>query len=253
MLTSLMNLRLASRKRKSESIEPDSTNTPQPEDETPRESPAPSTVADSPSRPVKPSPRRKPRSKSLVRPVTPPPAKSPEEIALDELKGLVQSCPPKSFHSALLARLNGATPEQVASLSKLLEGLTPPPMLHCARCHQDYLEEENYDRICVIDHDDNSTEVRHNETFWGCCGASTEGQEPPAGWCFEGKHTNDRSKARYREDYEDNEEEDGLQSCEERKCHRRAKGKKQFQEVHVVITRRRGERLPPPAKKKRLS
>lgn len=184
-----MNLRLASRKRKSESIEPDSTNTPQPEDETPRESPAPSTVADSPSRPVKPSPRRKPRSKSLVRPATPPPPKSPEEIALDELKGLVQSCPPKSFHSALLSRLNGATPEQVASLSKLLEGLTPPPMLHCARCHQDYLEEENYDRICVIDHDDNSTEVRHNETFWGCCGASTEGQEPPAGWCFEGKHT----------------------------------------------------------------
>ncbi|KAG8985103.1 hypothetical protein FRB90_004934 [Tulasnella sp. 427] len=220
----------------------------------PRESPAPSTVADSPSRPVKPSPARKPRSKSISRPVTPPPPKSPEEIALDQLKALVKSCPPKSFHEAILSRLDGASPEQVSSLTTLLEGLAPPPTLHCARCHQDYLEEENYDRVCVMDHDDNTSDVRSgHETFWGCCGASTNNQEPPPGWCFEGKHTSDRAKARYREDFEDDEEQDGLQSCEERKCHRRNGTKKQFREVHVVITRRRSERQPPPAKKKRLS
>jgi len=114
------------------------------------------------------------------------------------------------------------------------------------------LEEENYERGCVMDHDDNSTEVKYGETTWGCCGNVSEGQEPPAGWCYEGKHTNDRVKARYREDFADDDSEDGLQSCEQRRCKRRSGTLPKSGEVHVVITRRRGEREPP-AKKKRSS
>jgi len=102
-----------------------------------------------------------------------------------------------------------------------------------------------------MDHDDDSTEVKHGETTWGCCGNTVKGADTPLGWCYEGKHTTDRQKARYREDYEnaDDEDEDGLQSCEQRKCKRRAA---QNSSSHEIVTRHRGERLPP-TKRRRVS
>ncbi|KAG8897961.1 hypothetical protein FRB99_007771, partial [Tulasnella sp. 403] len=249
MLSSLIK-KLPSRKRKSEVLESSQE----------RESPAPKapvSTTESPSRRIAStpgSPSRKPKSKSAPRtPKTPrdPPApvepEPPEKVALSALRGVVQSFPPKSFHASLLSRLDEAKPDQVKALTDLLEGLTPPSKLHCARCHRDYLEEENYERSCVMDHDDNSTAVRHGETIWGCCGHVAEGEETPAGWCYEGRHTDDRTKARYRDDADD--EDDGLQSCQERKCHKRHKAPIS-NEVHVVITRRKGERLPPSKKRR---
>ena len=60
----------------------------------------------------------------------------------------------------------------------------------------------------------------------------------------------DRAKARYRDDYMDDEEDDGLQSCKQKRCKHRVQDDA---EARVVVTRRRGsERMPPP-KKKRLS
>jgi len=241
-----MSLRLSSRKRGSASLEEDSAA-----------STATASVNNSPQRPIKPMPsppssRKKPRSKSVARTPAPEPIPDPpEKVALDALKALIRNCPPKSFHSALLTRLDLATPEQVSTITAVLEGLTPPPVLHCARCHTDYLEEENYERSCIMDHDDDSTSVKYGETLWGCCGSTSEGQEPPAGWCYEGRHTDDRSKARYREDFEDDEEDDGLKSCKQMRCKRRVEDTTIAPgEVHVPLTRRRGER-PPPSKKKR--
>lgn len=196
MLTSLINLRLSGRGRKrgSDAMEDNQRGSPSPAPSA--SASAPVSVTDSPARPMKslpnspagPSRHKKARSRSRVRAPTPPPD-SPEKAALDALKHLVRSCPPKSFHANLLKRLDGATPEQVSVLSTLLEGLEPPPVLHCSRCHQDYLEEENADRSCVMHHDDDSVTVEYGETTWGCCDNTTEGQEPPAGWCYEGRHT----------------------------------------------------------------
>ena len=56
------------------------------------------------------------------------------------------------------------------------------------------------DRSCVMEHDDNSTDVQYGETTWGCCGQTVEGDGsdgPPAGWCYEGKHTASRPFSRY--------------------------------------------------------
>lgn len=102
-----------------------------------------------------------------------------------------------------------------------------------------------------MDHDDNSTEVQYGETTWGCCGNVVEGEDTPAGWCYEGKHAADRRKARYRDDYDSDASQDGLQGCEQRKCERRIEKEKADDNVNVVVTRRRGERFPP-SKKKRV-
>lgn len=186
MLNSLLNLRLSARKRGSASLE-DSTSqgTPPPEVTPKVETPSPREIKSLPS-----TPRRKPRSQSKPRASLPPAVPDPpEKVALDALVAIIKACPPKSFQNSLLSRLQGSSPEQVSSLALLLDGLDPPPKLHCARCHLDYFEEENLDRSCVMDHDDNSTEVAHGETTWGCCDTTVDGMEPPAGWCYEGKHT----------------------------------------------------------------
>ncbi|KAG2742018.1 hypothetical protein P692DRAFT_20879695 [Suillus brevipes Sb2] len=42
-----------------------------------------------------------------------------------------------------------------------------------------------------------------NETLWGCCGASVQGtgdMGPLDGWCYEGRHTTDTKRARFRAD-----------------------------------------------------
>jgi len=251
MLSGLLNITLSARKRSSAALEEDQGDQASITSESMEATPSRSRTARRPSSSSKP---RKPRAKSVARSThipSPEPELTPEQLASNALKNLVQTYPPKSFHSDLLKRLDAATPEQVTALSGLLEGLTPPPVLHCARCHHDYLEEDNYDRSCVMDHDDNATSVaRDGQTTWGCCGNTTEDQDPPAGWCYEGKHTADRAMARYRDDYVDDETDDGLQSCEQKRCKRHSPTK--FNEVHVVITRRRGERAPP-TKRKRLS
>ncbi|KAF8589657.1 hypothetical protein K439DRAFT_326884 [Ramaria rubella] len=82
-------------------------------------------------------------------------------------------------------------------------------------------------------HDDESAEVEHvgyarskaagaYETRWDCCGRTVEGDGdlgPPSGWCYEGKHTMDRKRARYRND--STPTNDLLQPCEARGCHRK--------------------------------
>ncbi|KAG2013107.1 hypothetical protein CC2G_010046 [Coprinopsis cinerea AmutBmut pab1-1] len=59
------------------------------------------------------------------------------------------------------------------------------------------------------------------ETFWGCCGQTVEGdgdQGPPDGWCYEGRHTTDYKRARFRAD--STPQDDKLVSCHRLKCFR---------------------------------
>ncbi|KIJ57222.1 hypothetical protein M422DRAFT_238816 [Sphaerobolus stellatus SS14] len=124
------------------------------------------------------------------------------------------------------------SPSELRALSLFLAALTPPPRLHCVRCHKWYYEVENDDRSCTMAHDDDSAEVEHvgygnkrggaYETRWDCCGKTVEGSGdlgPPSGWCYEGKHTVDPKRARYRND--STPTNDLLQSCERRGCHRK--------------------------------
>jgi hypothetical protein len=84
-------------------------------------------------------------------------------------------------------------------LTSFFSKLTPPPLLHCVRCHKFYHEIDNDDRSCLVPHDDDSAEVERNsrgvggyETLYGCCGRTVEGEGdmgPPDGWCYEGRHT----------------------------------------------------------------
>ncbi|KAI0037917.1 hypothetical protein FA95DRAFT_1613781 [Auriscalpium vulgare] len=91
--------------------------------------------------------------------------------------------------------------------------LTPPSRLPGARCHADFVDVKNGDRVCRVAHDDESAEVKRvrrcagdgaeYETLWGCCGRTVEGggdQGPPDGWCYEGKHMTDVKRARSRAD-----------------------------------------------------
>ncbi|KAG9037693.1 hypothetical protein FRB95_004539 [Tulasnella sp. JGI-2019a] len=247
MLGSLKSLRL-SRKRGSEALEDPPTAEPSAEP-SPSNSPKPASKPMTGSLSRKPKSNAKPRS-SLKAP--PPPPDTPEVTTRKALQAIVRSLPPKTFHNSVLSRLQDATPDQVSVLTQILDGVEPPSLLHCARCHSNYYEEENVERSCVMDHDDNSTEVKHGETTWGCCGHTVDGEDTPLGWCYEGKHTDDRAKARYREDYESDGSEDGLQTCEQHKCKRRVRNSESGDETHVVVTRRRGERLPP-TKRKRTS
>ncbi|KAI0684439.1 hypothetical protein C8Q76DRAFT_804117 [Earliella scabrosa] len=129
------------------------------------------------------------------------------------------------------------TPDALPVLSAFFSELAPPQRLHCVRCHKDYAEVENDDRSCLVPHDDESAEVervgttkRPNrvpgtvgttfETLWGCCGKIVEGdgdQGPPDGWCYEGKHTTDIKRARFRAD--STPHDDKLVSCLRLNCH----------------------------------
>jgi len=58
------------------------------------------------------------------------------------------------------------------------------------------------------------------ETLWQCCGKTVEGdgdQGPPDGWCYEGKHTTDIRRARWRAD--STPQDDKLVSCLRKNCH----------------------------------
>ena len=127
----------------------------------------------------------------------------------EALDALIQSVPAKTLHSYILAHLTEANEPILQTLAIFFEKLTPPPKLHCVRCHKDYTEVENDDRSCLVPHDDESAEVERvgltvearrmsdvpsssYRTLWGCCDKVTEGDGshgPPDGWCYEGRHT----------------------------------------------------------------
>lgn len=137
----------------------------------------------------------------------PEPARPPLEPTPESLTALITSVPAKILHEYTLAQLPAAEQPVLEALTSFLATLTPPPRLHCVRCHKDFVEVENDDRSCLVPHDDESAEVERvgrsgherrtkelteYETIWGCCGKTTEGdgsQGPPDGWCYEGKHT----------------------------------------------------------------
>ncbi|KXN88973.1 hypothetical protein AN958_06435, partial [Leucoagaricus sp. SymC.cos] len=185
-------------------------------------------------------------------PITPSP--SPQDLITDPnpLHALIASVPAQTLHAYTLAHLIPASqplsplsfphiplpseppsPRTLTALTNFFANLVPPPRLHCVRCHKSYFEVENTDRSCLVPHDDESAEVERvgatgrskgigteYETLWGCCGKTVEGDGdmgPPDGWCYEGKHTTDLKRARFRAD--STPYDDKLTSCERLRCH----------------------------------
>ncbi|KAF9651201.1 hypothetical protein BDM02DRAFT_3091664 [Thelephora ganbajun] len=172
---------------------------------------------------------------------------SPEQQS-QKLYRLIASVPAKTLHQYILSKLrvatNPSTPSTsehhlshatLAAVADFFVDLHPPPKLHCVRCHKEYVEVENDDRSCTVAHDDESTLVERigrgvrrgrggedgseYETLWQCCGKTVEGdgdQGPPDGWCYEGKHTTDVKRARWRAD--STPQDDKLVSCLRRNC-----------------------------------
>ncbi|KAF7374862.1 hypothetical protein MSAN_00372200 [Mycena sanguinolenta] len=179
-----------------------------------------------------------PRLDDSYPPITPSPA--PEDVTDPAaLRALIQSIPPKIVHSYTLSHLSTASPQALTYLSAFFSDLEVPPTLHCVRCHKGYFDVENNDRSCVIGHDDESAEVERvgkgtgYETLWGCCGKTVEGDGdmgPPDGWCYEGMHTTDLKRARFRAD--STIHDDKLKSCTRLRCH----------EPHGSASRKRSRR-----------
>jgi len=164
------------------------------------------------------NPTNSPSNSTIIRPhsalvnaITPSPPPTTDPTAL---RSLILTIPPKILHSYVLTHLSPPpiTPLDLAStppvpslspltltiLTSFFSALTPPPLLHCARCHKGFFDVENDDRSCTVGHDDDSAEVERvgrgagYETLWGCCGRTVDGDGdmgPPDGWCYEGKHT----------------------------------------------------------------
>ncbi|KAJ4480208.1 hypothetical protein J3R30DRAFT_2594449 [Lentinula aciculospora] len=159
------------------------------------------------------------------------------------LHSLISSVPPKTLHEYLLGHLipptrNSAKPNTnfhqpssltLTHLTSFFSSLAPPPQLHCVRCHKFFYEVENVERSCLVPHDDESAEVERvgvgrgadtqYETLYNCCGKTVEGEGdmgPPDGWCYEGKHTTDTKRARFRAD--STMHADKLVSCERLRC-----------------------------------
>ncbi|CAL1700060.1 unnamed protein product [Somion occarium] len=169
--------------------------------------------------------------------------RAPLDPTPDSLTSLIKTVPAKVLHTYTLSRIPDASEDVLKSLATFFDTLTPPPKLHCVRCHKDYVDVENDDRSCLVPHDDESAEVERvgrtakkegrrisegmeYETLWGCCGKVTEGngdQGPPDGWCYEGKHTTDIKRARFRAD--STPQNDKLVSCLRLNCHGKAKAK----------------------------
>ncbi|OAX42072.1 hypothetical protein K503DRAFT_863392 [Rhizopogon vinicolor AM-OR11-026] len=148
------------------------------------------------------------------------------------LYDLVRSVPPQTLHTYTLAHLRPLTtsqetppsPRTLTALTNFFSSLSPPPQLHCARCHSSFFELSNTDTSCRVPHDDESALVDRSayETLWGCCGQSVEGtgdMGPPNGWCYEGRHTTDIKRARFRAD--STIHDDKLVSCDTMGCHGR--------------------------------
>ncbi|KAI0775884.1 hypothetical protein BD413DRAFT_469564 [Trametes elegans] len=183
------------------------------------------------------SPTRRGSVGGTLTAIVPNPAFVPPEPTVDSLTAHIARIPPKILHAYVLARIPSAPEAALAPLAAFFAELAPPPKLHCVRCHKDFVEVENDDRSCLVPHDDESAEVervgttkRANrapgtagatfETLWGCCGKIVEGdgdQGPPDGWCYEGKHTTDIKRARFRAD--STPQQDKLVSCLRLNCH----------------------------------
>ncbi|KAF7775671.1 hypothetical protein Agabi119p4_4064 [Agaricus bisporus var. burnettii] len=185
-------------------------------------------------------------------PITPSPP--PANLITDPkpLHSLIASIPPQTFHAYALAHLippsqplspvtfphipfptDPPSPKTLTALTNFFANLVPPPRLHCVRCHKWYFEVENADRSCLVPHSDESAEVERvgatgrskgigteYETLWGCCGKTVEGDGdmgPPDGWCYEGKHTTDIKRARFRAD--STLQDDKLTYCDRLRCH----------------------------------
>ena len=135
-----------------------------------------------------------------------PPGPSPSSIPAvpptpEALHSLVTSIPAKTLHGYVLDNIPAAPPDTLTALASFFATLSPPPFLHCVRCHEDYTDVENDDRSCRVPHDDDSAEVEwagykrgdsDYETHYSCCGKTVEGEGdlgPPDGWCYEGMHT----------------------------------------------------------------
>ncbi|KAH9034782.1 hypothetical protein EDB84DRAFT_1438034 [Lactarius hengduanensis] len=141
---------------------------------------------------------------------------------LEALQALVSKIPAKTLRAYVLEHLPTAPSGTLTALASFFATLTPPTLLHCVRCHTDYTEVENDNRSCRVPHDEDSAEVEWvgmdrngNEyvTEYGCCGKTVDGegdQGPPDGWCYEGMHTTDVKRARFRDDSSD---DDMLESC----------------------------------------
>lgn len=152
-----------------------------------------------------------------------------EAMTAQNLKGLLKSVPAKTLHSYLASRVNKLAPSELISLQQVLSELEPPPLLHCVRCHNDFTDIENTDHSCQVPHDDESAAVQYraktkttlggHETFYACCGQTVEGEGelgPPDGWCYEGRHTVDVKRARWRDD--STIHDDKLISCAKKRC-----------------------------------
>lgn len=123
------------------------------------------------------------------------------EGAVEALLELLPSIPAKTLHTYTTTHLNHISTTlsnasndspipasqvpsaQIPALLAFFATLTPPPQLHCVRCHKEYVEVENTDRSCLVAHDDESAEVERvgrsraageigteYETIWNCCG-----------------------------------------------------------------------------------
>ena len=120
---------------------------------------------------------------------------------LEALHSLVASIPPKTLHAYVLDNMPAAPPDTLASLASFFATLSQPQLLHCVRCHKDYVDVENGNRSCRMPHDENNIDIEwvghrgrnsEYETEYHCCGKTVDGEGdegPPDGWCFEGKHT----------------------------------------------------------------
>ncbi|KAH9164085.1 hypothetical protein EDB89DRAFT_1859538 [Lactarius sanguifluus] len=154
----------------------------------------------------------------------PKPALPPTPKALHALVSKISA---KTLHAYVLAHLPTAPPDTLTALASFFATLGPAPRLHCVRCHSDYIEAENDDRSCHVPHDNSSGEIEYvgmgrsgseYETHFSCCGTTVEGDEdPPDGWCYEGMHTTDVKRARFRAD--STSDDDMLESCDELDCH----------------------------------
>ncbi|KAH8982842.1 hypothetical protein EDB92DRAFT_1804287, partial [Lactarius akahatsu] len=157
------------------------------------------------------------------------PPKPPLPPTPEAVHALVSTIPAKTLHAYVLAHLPTAPLDTLAALASFFATLAPPPRLHCARCHSDYTEVENDDRSCHVPHDDDSANVERvgmgrggseYETHYGCCGKTVDGEGdlgPPDGWCYEGMHTTDMKRARFRAD--STPANDMLDSCFRLNCH----------------------------------
>ena len=118
------------------------------------------------------------------------------------LHELVSAIPAKTLQAYVLAHLPTAPPDTLSALVSFFAALTPPPLLHCVRCHSDYTEIENDNRSCQVPHDEYNYEIEwvgplgrdgyEYETQYFCCGKTVDGEGdrgPPDGWCYEGRHT----------------------------------------------------------------